>query len=370
MTKFTLTVLLAALTSCILRPTASKFIGMPKDSNVLIHRVDRPQWRITYNFTADCPADFRQQEKKLQQLLTKAMQAWIQPLRDHYPQKQFTDDFVFVQQPDTDDCEELDRPWLKQDAGITFSCKGKKRSSFARIDLFVSAPEVCLRGVLDLVNHDRDLINILTHEMGHAFGLHDTYVRAVASTGGLAKTTGKQPSSIMAGTNLFPDTPPFHISTDDKNGIIWLYKHLHEDQPVEDCFFPDYVFEKETRGCRPKHPLIFETKHGTLGTVRQILRDDPTLDLNAHNATGMTALHYAVQRTDIDMVKLLLAQASIKVNIMNQHKQTPAQLARALKQVEIAQLIEAHPSAQQPPHAVDAQGKDPVTWGELKRDTR
>ena len=31
-------------------------------------------------------------------------------------------------------------------------------------------------------------------------------------------------------------------------------------------------------------------------TVEQILIDDPTLDLNARDSQGMTALHYAVQR--------------------------------------------------------------------------
>ena len=374
MTKFTLAILLALLSSCILRPTSptqGKFAGMKsKELNILMHRVAKPQWRIAYNFTADCPAEFKQKNKELEKLLTKALQAWLQPLRDHYPHKKFTANFVFVRQPDTDDCVDFDRPWHELDADITFACQDDERLSYARISLDLTAPEVCLREALAVVNLDRERIYTLMHELGHNFGLSDTYVRLVASTGGLAHTAGKQPSSIMADYS-FINSPPFYLSEDDKNGIIWLYKYLHEDGAVEDCFFPNYVFEEETRGCRPKHPLLFETKHGTLSTVRKILRDDPTLDLNAYDVAGMTALHYAVSRPDRTMVEMLLEQASIKVNLMNKRKQTPAKLARALGQVHIATLIEAHPTAKHRPIAwsVEAQGKSRVTWGELKRDS-
>ena len=39
------------------------FIKEP--GSILLHSIDKPQWRIGYNFTADCPAAFRQQEEEL-----------------------------------------------------------------------------------------------------------------------------------------------------------------------------------------------------------------------------------------------------------------------------------------------------------------
>ena len=82
-------------------------------------------------------------------------------------------------------------------------------------------------------------IFVLVHELGHAFGLGDTYVRdRTPSTGGLAFTMGKQPAAVMAAR--FPGAlpAPFALGEDDRNGIIYLYKYLYEDHPADDCFFP------------------------------------------------------------------------------------------------------------------------------------
>ena len=178
----------------------------------------------------------------------------------------------------------------------------------------------------------------LVHELGHAFGLGDTYVDAShnrVSTGGLPGTSGKHPASVMAGINNLGNSP-FYIAEDDKNGILWLYKYLYEDLPPSDCFFPDYVRVKRDGDCEPKYPLIFEVKHSLRKFVEMILRDDPTLDINARDSSGFTALHHAVQRGDSKIVKALLAQAGIKVNLLNTHTRTPAQLARILKQTHLA----------------------------------
>ena len=218
---------------------------------------------------------------------------------------------------------------------------------------------------------DRFFIASLVHELGHAFGLGDTYVRGrLQSTGGLAHTMGKQPAAVMAGGNFRRFIAlPFGLGNDDKNGIIWLYKYLHEDYDAGDCFFPDYIRVERDGICRHNYPLIFEAKHGAFETVQQILIDDPALELNARDSQGMTALHHAVARGSAEIVKTLLAQAGIKVNLFNGHRRTPAQLARVLKQVHLAKMIKAHPTAKHNPQpwSVDAKGKKPVTWGELKR---
>ncbi len=348
-------------------PTAQGFLARTsKALDILLDKIDRPQWKIGYNFTVDCPDAFRQQEEQLKEAITKALEAWLQPLRERYPNRQFTDDFLLIKLPDVAACEE-DRLALRElDTRITFDCMENAIMSFARIALAGKAPDLCIRKEEGVVIR-WSLIANLVHELGHAFGLGDTYVRGrVQSTGGLAHTMGKQPSSVMAGIH---DNDAFALGQDDKNGIIYLYKYLHEDHPAGDCFFPDYVRVERDGICRPKYPLIFEAKHGAFETVEQILIDDPTLDLNARDSQGMTALHYAVQRGSAEMVETLLAQAGIKVNLLNGHKRTPAQLARVLHQIHLAKRIEAHPTAKWHPVAWDVSPKSSLTttWGALKR---
>ena len=164
-----------------------------------------------------------------------------------------------------------------------------------------------------------------------------------------------------------------YLKEDDKNGIIYLYKYYHEDHPKDDCFFPDYVFVKyrlKTRGaCEPRYPLIHEVRFASDGLVDQILRDDPTLELNGQDASGFTALHHAVQRGSVEIVRLLLAKPGIKANLLNGHMRTPAQLARVLKQIQLAKMIEAHPTANWQPVAWDIAPKEKLatTWGHLKK---
>ena len=373
MKKLIFAIVIATLSSCIVRkrpPTQAKFLARTsKALDILLDKIDKPQWRIGYNFTADCPAAFRQQEQLqlLKEMITKALQTWLRPLRARYPNKQFTDNFLLVRQPDVAACEE-DRLALRElDTRITIDCAEGAIMSFARIALAGEAPDLCIIAKEEAVNH-RFSIASLVHELGHAFGLGDTYVRGVTkSTGGLAHTMEKQPAAIMAG--IYDSNAPFALGKDDKNGIIWLYKYLYEDHPAGDCFFPDYIRIERDGICRHKYPLIFEAKHGALETVEQIIIDDPTLKLNGRDSHGMTALHYAVQRADSKMVQVLLAQAGIKVNLLNGHKRTPAQLARVLKLRHLAKMIEAHPTAKHHPQpwSVNAKGKKPVTWGELKR---
>ena len=377
MKKLTLVISLALLTACIVRkspPAQAKFL-VPvavKRLGILMHIIDKPQWRIGYNFTADCPAAFRQQEDKLQATIVKALQTWLQPLRTRYPHRRFTDDFRLLRQPDVEQCGD---DWValgEVDARITSDCQGKGHP-FAIIAFLGVSPEVCMKERGEGIN--RSFTYALVHELGHAFGLADTYAREhVLSSGGLANTAGKQPAAVMAG--YFRALSPLQLGEDDKNGIIWLYKYLHENHPGGDCFFDDYVPDERRKGkkgmCRPKYPLIFEAKHGLATTVRRILRDDPTLDLNARDGAGMTALHYAVQRADTEMVKALLAQANIKVNLLNKEGRTPAQLAKQLRLARLAVMIEAHPTAKLRPLSwtVEAKGKKAVTWGELKRGGR
>ena len=49
-------------------PTAQGFFASTiKELGLLLKRIDKPQWRIGYNFTTDCPDEFRQKEAELKE---------------------------------------------------------------------------------------------------------------------------------------------------------------------------------------------------------------------------------------------------------------------------------------------------------------
>ena len=295
-----------------------------KTRNILIKKVHEPQWRVLYNFTFGCADAF--EEDKLKAVMTKALQAWLQPLREFYPDRDFTDDFIFVRIPDVKECDHGLGKLPNQDVYITFDCKGDGNSL-----AFMGGwpPGVCIKRPV----FNEGVFYDLLHELGHAFGMVDTYVkRCCPSTGGLNRTTGKQPSSIMASTS----GGVVALAEDDKNGIIWFYRYFYEDQPVEDCFFPDYHYVERFNGfgtCEPRYPLIYEVRYRSDRLVSDILRQDPELELNGRDASKMTALHHAVLRSRIEVVKLLLRKRNINANITNGDGLTPAQLARQLGQM-------------------------------------
>ena len=98
------------------------------------------------------------------------------------------------------------------------------------------------------------------------------------------------------------------IGTDDKNGIVWLYKVIYEGLSIRDCFFPDYKLENPLFGCVPKRPLIFEIKHVSEITAVFVITEDENLDLNVRDADGLTALHHAVIEGYTRLIAALLAE--------------------------------------------------------------
>ena len=212
--------------------------------NTLIRKVHAEEWKVGYRFREGCPDFYREKEERLQELIAETLNVWLQPLRDAYPQVAFTEKFVFVRQADSKEVdEEVAEKGLKEyhrelnevDMRVNFWClPGNSTASLYE----ESSPQANMRD--GLVISKREFIHALVHEIGHTFGLADTYVspkapEATRSTGGLAATSGKQPSSVMG--YLFTMREPL-IMEDDKRGIVWLYKHIHEGQALDDCFFP------------------------------------------------------------------------------------------------------------------------------------
>ena len=354
-------------------PTTQGFMAFQHESklgkNVLIQKVHAAQWRIDYRFTSWCPAEFRKEEERLIGMFTEGLRVWLQPLRE-ISAKPIVDDFIFLRQEDFDGV--ASKVPAGKDARISFLCEEGFSRAHTSMD---DQPEISMRR--SLVVDDKWYLTIV-HELGHAFGLADTYnyKEHHQSSGGLAKTRGTQPSSLMSGVPLTSprrDLP--YIKEDDRKGIIWLYKYFYENQLVEDCFFPDYVYEADPvraelgwGGCRPKHPLIYEVTYGADVIAARILDQDPTLDINARDVNGRTALHYAVtygHRWQVkEVLDKLLKRADIKLHLRDKGGKTAAELAKEAGYDDIAERLLAHPRAL----SVSPKGqKIAVTWGELKR---
>ena len=334
-----------------------------KTNVVLTAIVHEESWTIGYMYSEKCAAKDRPDDKELQRAITEALQTWLQPLRD-YTDRPIVNNFHFVKLPDWNEQDlRLDEEFKKLAVRFGFICDLNKKA-FAKIgDVF--PPEITMPVTPQVNLRTRET---LLHELGHAMGLDDTYIRKDRedkSAGGLPFTVGAQPYSTMAGNAGVGHTD---LKKDDKNGIVWLYKHLHEGLAKTDCFFSDYEFEAATAGCRPKHPLLFELSQGSREiAVKLIMEHDQNIDLNARNSHGMTALHYAVALDYEDTVRLLLKHPSIKVNIVNNSRQTAAQFARKLRKPHFAEFIEAHPTAKLAPWAVAPEGKLTTTWGRIKQ---
>lgn len=331
--------------------------------NLLILKVDEPQWKIGYRFAADCPEEFRLKEPELKAAMTTALRLWLEPLHALELVHPITDDFLYLRQDDFhgNEGEGADHAALRGlDARITFECR--KAVSNARIWLGAS-PEVYIRQGTDI---DKNYMLVLIHELGHAFGLEDTYFAVrnekMKNKGGLETTVGTQPASIMASW-WTPDEHTPQITEDDVRGIVWLYNHFYEGLPIKDCFFPDYVLEEEPRGCIPKYPLIFELKHGYSHRALRMFNEDPNLDVNAQDDSGLTALHYAVMQEAYEVVDRLLDKRGIKPFLRDKQGRSALAIARASKLKDIITLLLDHPLTL----SVTPKGKLATTWGYLKR---
>ena len=291
-----------------------------RKANNLIRRVHKEEWVIGYRYADNCPPAARKNGQAIEEAITTSLRAWLQPVREMNTGKPVVDDFRYVPNYVIKEDAEV----KLYDLRIIFSCDFGESSALviAREDF---PPEIQLHRGTVVDNHFKAS---LLHEIGHAFGLLDTYRRNIpgeefqVSRGGLVGTIGHQPASVMSGLNA-PRPLPTRISQDDANGIVWLYKFYHENLPLEDCIFPDYELEKSPDGCRPKSPLIFEIKHGDENLAIKVIREDRNTDINAQDETGATALHYALAKGYNRLVGVLVIHPKFDVNARNVEGSTP-----------------------------------------------
>ena len=333
------------LVSCIIRKNHAQrkfvtFAHLLSSKNLLIHKINEPSWNIAYRYGAECRSEDKIEDNKLEEIITNALNMWMKPLRDMNPANPITKVFHYQRQRELNGDKFADRTvnleeLLAVDVRMTFLCEEGNSSSL----ISSVPPDIYVRRGSKF---SPARLYSLTHELGHAFGLHDTYVGAkygAVSSGGLASTVGTQPSSVMS--FMEASEAPTSISEDDKRGIIWLYKYFHENLDLKDCFFPDYVLEKDPLGCRPKHPLIFEVKHSHPRYALQLLKEDPSIDVNAQDVSGMTAMHYAAMYGYKEIVQRLLAHKDIKPALKDKQGQTALDIVRAENLTRMIELLQA-----------------------------
>ena len=354
-------------------PTAYDFASLKHHMGaggvvLLINSVHDEHWDIAYYLAEECPEDRHAQTQELEEAITFALQTWLQPLREIETQAPIVNEFRFQQLPELISFEMLQRPeWAHLDLGVNDTCK----SGLSKASVLVHLPPRVFMRVP--ANIDGRYISVLIHEIGHAFGLGDTYVdrprKPSVTKGGLAATVGTQPAAVMS-MHVFGLTPSY-ITEDDIDGIIWLYKAVYEDLPPEDCLFPNYTFEADPKGCVPKYPLIFEIRQGHETFALDILKDDENIDVNAQDDIGLTALHYAVRAVrnyDTRVVKALLKWDTINVNLTDARGQTPLHYAISKGDVETVDMLLAHDDIFV--HVRDNTGRTPVSLAREIGDTK
>ena len=290
--------------------TQAKFIAFAQTyknniKGLLINKVHKSEWKIRYGFADNngCGGE----SDMLTAAITEALQAWLQALQYRGNiVKNFSYELAKtieagllkkwgkIERSFYDDIFYSNPPRDKHALAVIFHCK--EGGAFARawanpIELHIYQEEKSY------------LKSAILHEIGHAFGLGDTYVdnsggveRYNTNDGGASETVGTQPLSVMNLSYLMaydPNTLELTIGADDHAGINWLYDFHYGKYINRDSCPQDYVYEPNTKGCTPSYPLIFAVKQARVEAVEKLLQEDSDIDLNQQDSLGNTALHYA-----------------------------------------------------------------------------
>ena len=286
----------------------TKFIAIAQQhlqanfNGLLIKKVHNPKITIDYGFSDNDRCGKLVSvldEQQLKIYISESLRVWLAPLADR---GEIVNRFEYRYRETHKDGDSKSRKFNytldsdNPDLSIIFYCQEGR--SFARVGTHAMIHMYQETGSYTM--------NILHHEMGHAFGLGDTYVdvtespswsfRYNTSDGGGAGTAGKQPISVMNLNHLtaIDSTGELQLGADDIAGINWLYNyHVAKTIGKNDCP-ADYLYEDSTKGCAPRYPLIFAVKQNNLYFVDRILSaDSKNINLDQQDELGNSALHYA-----------------------------------------------------------------------------
>lgn len=301
---------------------ASKTGDMLTD-NFLIKKVHDSGWKIFYGFEDNNHCNGVFVDDKLAALkgrVTESINVWLAPLRDKQGIIELAN--ITLEEKET-------QSLLPSDGTDNTGLMGgeiRYKATIDSNDAHLSIVFLCEIGrSFAIVRHSKSEIHIfqyahnyykattIHHEMGHAFGLGDTYVdnsairdslrRFNRSTGGDWGTVGMQPLAVMnmsyPGVGISSDGR-LQLTPDDIAGIKWLYRYyIEKNVDICDCPY-EYVYEEEIGGCRPQYPLIFAAKQGInlwYGAFQGHLphmdgMDAFTTAIREQDNFGNTILHY------------------------------------------------------------------------------
>ncbi len=229
---------------------------------------------------------------------------------------------------------------------------------------------------------------VLHHEIGHVFGLADTFVdldrRPSDNTGGSQDTVGEQPISVMSHSRItaLDDEGEFVLTADDREGIKWLYRYYTKNDEgsygveLRDCP-AGFLHESSTGGCAPENIILFELEHGTASSIEELMYEIQAEDLlfsairggnllalnnllremkekyspeqlreiiTRSNSYRITPLHEAAWYGHAEVVALLPAHLDMAVNEKSAFGHTALMFAAMHGHAEVVALLLTHPN--------------------------
>ena len=170
--------------------------GETDNINWLITKVHDPSWDIAYGFDSDtCTTDeVGRNMEAWREAIRASLQTWLQPLRSIRIAEGIISDFDFIvyRTVDTDSLQLLvpGTKWLdtttKYDLGVIFYCR--KERSYTLLPYTSEVPPTIhlLKPLVGsiyppdyFISGTEHLLVDIIHEIGHAFGMADTYVENV-----------------------------------------------------------------------------------------------------------------------------------------------------------------------------------------------
>ena len=275
--------------------SATKFATIPQEQwlmdirnlDLLIAKVHRPRWKIIYGFDYSCAQSttngllqFDDGKKsfyvtptlqtKVRNLVNKSIDLWLKALPGSDDKLISVGDLVYEiysKRLEKDD-NYIERKFsgLAKDDGdlrIIFTCNWpdsrpraywKDRTIFSPIAVTVGAKSSSDKHQQQELE-DLELF-FLIHEVGHLFGLSDTYV------GGDHVAHGMRSASVMSSTRFYNmDRTELVLAEDDIKGIRWLYKLYRRQVGKQDCPAGyQFLWNGRAGTCRPSDFFMHNIK--------------------------------------------------------------------------------------------------------------
>ena len=344
-------------------------------------------WIFAYGFDSSCDG-FRNtaqpRPEEIQQLISWAMRTWLQPIKDATNEK-IVDNFYYQRLSTVKrTVEEKKAMGISEKRDVSRLVFPSTADKFHWRFIFYCAVRV---GLLSHVNTQAEAHILLwmpfdenkqdakfttLHEVGHAFGLDDTYSYSGGETGG-------HPMSVMASKLFHNKEGELILGRDDAVGIVDLYQRRHDKDRVLPEDYKDGYYGL------PSYPAVFEVSqayyhyiyHGNtnlIADLKDAFKQEYVISrqgLNARDDKGYTVLHYFINfghlllkrqapeevlKGWLDGFKSVLNESTANVNIQTEPEgNTPLHLATMHGYIPALKVLLAHKGIDK--SIVNARGK-------------